>query len=220
MTTDDLSILADALTFALLATGAGLVMWAVARATWRRRGLRRTMKVGMSTTALVAVGLAGIAMWPAARDGVNGIPGLGPPQDQTENPSSQDSAPDLVPPSPEVLRTRSGGGPVGTGQSSDPSSSDPSSSDPSSDQATDPSSTDPPTIDPTDPPSDPPTEPSPPPPTDPPTQPPPTDPPSQPPPTDPPTQPPPTDPPSGPAADPLIDLPPIDLTIDLSPLGL
>ena len=140
MTTDDLSILADALTFALLATGAGLVMWAVARATWRRRGLRRTMKVGMSTTALVAVGLAGIAMWPAARDGVNGIPGLGPPQDQTENPSSQDSAPDLVPPSPEVLRTRSGGGPVGTGQSSDPSSSDPSSSDPSSDQATDPSS--------------------------------------------------------------------------------
>lgn len=210
MTTDDLSILADALTFALLVTAGGLVMWAVARATWHRRRLHRAVKVGMSTTALVAVGLAGIAMWPAARDGMNGIPGLGTLNDQAENPGPKASSPDLVPPSPKGGQGRSEPGPEAAPLRA-AGSSDPSSTDPPADQATDPT-TGPPVIDPTDPPAGPPTDPPSQPPTDPPTQPPPTDPPSPPPPTDPPTQPPPTDPPStDPPAAPLVDLPPIDL---------
>ena len=210
MTTDDLSILADALTFALLVTAGGLIMWAVARATWHRRRLNRTAKVGMSTTALVAVGLAGIAMWPAARDGMNGIPGLGTLNDQAESPGPKASSPDLVPPPPKG-RSEPGpeAAPTSTAASSDaPVADTGGGSGPSSgDQATDPPTvppTVPPVIDSTDPPTGPPT--------DPPTQPPPTDPPSQPPPTDPPAQPPPTDPlASVQPTDPLLDLPQIDL---------
>jgi hypothetical protein len=75
MSTEDLSILADALTFALLVTIGGLVVWGVVRATWRRPALRRAMKVCLSAAVLGAVGVAGVALWPAARQSVTTVAG-------------------------------------------------------------------------------------------------------------------------------------------------
>jgi hypothetical protein len=75
MSTEDLSILADALTFALLVTIGGLVVWGVVRATWRRPALRRAMRVCLSAAALGAVGIAGVALWPAARQSVTTVAG-------------------------------------------------------------------------------------------------------------------------------------------------
>ena len=71
MSTTDLSILADAVTFAILVAIGGAIAYAVARAAWKRHSLRQTAKVGLSAAALVAVGLAGVAVWPTARDGVS-----------------------------------------------------------------------------------------------------------------------------------------------------
>ncbi|MGZ8596505.1 MAG: hypothetical protein ACXWYJ_12655, partial [Actinomycetota bacterium] len=61
MSTEDLAILADALTFALIVTIGGLILWAVIRSTWRRPALQRAMKVSVSAAALIAVGIAGVA---------------------------------------------------------------------------------------------------------------------------------------------------------------
>jgi hypothetical protein len=70
MSTEELAILADALTFALLVTVGGLTVWWVVRLTWRRPALQRVAKVSVSAAALVAVGIAGVAVWPTARQGV------------------------------------------------------------------------------------------------------------------------------------------------------
>jgi hypothetical protein len=75
MTNTDLSILADAISFALIVTIGGLVVYAVARAVLRRT--RRQMLIaGLPAVALVAVALAGTAVWPFAREGVNEAVGV------------------------------------------------------------------------------------------------------------------------------------------------
>ena len=68
MSLDDLSNLADALTFALLVTVSGLIAWTTIKATSRRPGLLRAPKVSMSVAAILAVALVGVAAWPAARE--------------------------------------------------------------------------------------------------------------------------------------------------------
>src|SRR5512134_107771 len=74
MSIDDLAILADALTFALFVTVGGLAAWAVYKASSSRPGLRRSMKVGMSVLAILAVAFAGVAGWPAG-DGAEVVAG-------------------------------------------------------------------------------------------------------------------------------------------------
>ena len=111
MSTDDLSILADALTFALLVTIGGLVVWGVVRATWRRPALRRAMKVCLSAAALVAVGLAGVALWPAARQSVTtaaGAAGIDVAQDASPTGFEDRDLgdPELVPSSPRGRTAR------------------------------------------------------------------------------------------------------------------
>ncbi|MGZ8632165.1 MAG: hypothetical protein ACXWZF_14575, partial [Actinomycetota bacterium] len=76
MSTTDLSILADAITFAMLVAVGGVIVYAIARSTWKRHALRHTLKVGLSVAALFAVAVAGIAVWPAAREGVNSAAGV------------------------------------------------------------------------------------------------------------------------------------------------
>ena len=76
MSTTDLSILADAVTFAILVAIGGAIAYAIARAAWKRRSMHQTAKVGLSAAALVAVGLAGVAVWPTARDGVSSAAGI------------------------------------------------------------------------------------------------------------------------------------------------
>ncbi|HJR97022.1 MAG TPA: hypothetical protein VJ979_03865 [Actinomycetota bacterium] len=74
MTSHDLATLADALTFALLTTVSGAIGWAVFRMAARRYGIRRTAgTISMAAVATLAVGA--LAMWPAARGGVEGITG-------------------------------------------------------------------------------------------------------------------------------------------------
>ena len=70
MSTTDLSILADAVTFAIMVAIGGAVAYAIARAAWKRRSMPQAAKVGLSAIALVAVGLAGVAVWPSARSSV------------------------------------------------------------------------------------------------------------------------------------------------------
>jgi hypothetical protein len=70
MTNTDLSILADALAFALVITIGGAVLYAVARATLRRTS-RQMLMAGLPVVALIAVALAGTAVWPFARGSVN-----------------------------------------------------------------------------------------------------------------------------------------------------
>ena len=77
MSTTDLSILADAVTFAILVAVGGAVAYAIARATWKRRSMHKSVKMGLSGVALVAVGLAGVAVWPSARDGVTSAAAIG-----------------------------------------------------------------------------------------------------------------------------------------------
>jgi hypothetical protein len=70
MSTTDLSILADAVTFAILVAIGGAIAYAVARATWKRHSLHPNVRMALSGLALVAVGFAGVALWPTARDTV------------------------------------------------------------------------------------------------------------------------------------------------------
>ena len=76
MSTTDLNILADAVTFAMLVAVGGVIVYAIARSTWKRHALRHTLKVGLSVAALFVVAIAGIAVWPAAREGVNTAAGV------------------------------------------------------------------------------------------------------------------------------------------------
>jgi hypothetical protein len=75
MTNTDLSILAEALAFALVITIGGAVLYAVARATLRRTG-RQMLMAGLPVVALIAVALAGTAVWPFARQSVNEAVGV------------------------------------------------------------------------------------------------------------------------------------------------
>ena len=77
MSTEDLAILADALTFALIATVGGLILWVVIRSTWRRPALQSAMKVSVSAAALIAIGIAGVAVWAPTREGVTTVAALG-----------------------------------------------------------------------------------------------------------------------------------------------
>ena len=76
MSTTDLNILADAVTFAMLVAVGGVIVYAIARSTWKRHALRHTLKVGLSVAALFVVAIGGIAVWPAAREGVNTAAGV------------------------------------------------------------------------------------------------------------------------------------------------
>ena len=161
MSIDDLAILADALTFALLVTVGGLIAWAAIRATSRRPNLRRAMKVGLSSGALLAIGLAGVAMWPTARERVdsvtNSVVGGEPPS--TIDPSVGEP---LVAPEPAPTSSQAGtpsrvAGPTGSDGAVDPSTSgnDGSGGGPSADPGpgTDPSPDPSPTPSPSPPPS-------------------------------------------------------------------
>jgi hypothetical protein len=104
VSTTDLGILADAVTFAILATVGGIVVYAVARTLWRRDAVQQTMKLGLSVAALVAVALAGVALWPAARESVNTVAGVEVDGRGIFEDSSQDPAATVVdaPAAPDV----------------------------------------------------------------------------------------------------------------------
>ena len=68
MSETDLGILTDAVTFAILAAVGGAVAYAVVRVAWRHLAGTKALKLAMSAAALVAILLAGVAMWPLARE--------------------------------------------------------------------------------------------------------------------------------------------------------
>lgn len=74
MTSHDLATLADALTFALLTTVSGAIGWAVFRVAARRYGVRRTAGT-ISVAAVATLVVGALAMWPAARGGMEAITG-------------------------------------------------------------------------------------------------------------------------------------------------
>jgi len=74
MTSHDLATLADALTFALLTTVSGAIGWAIFRVAARRYGIRRTAGT-ISVAAVATLAVGALAMWPAARGGVEAITG-------------------------------------------------------------------------------------------------------------------------------------------------
>jgi len=76
MSTTDLHILADALAFAFLFAMGGLIVYAVARSSWRRREVRSLLRVGAPSFAVAAFMLVGIAAWPDLREGVNDAVGV------------------------------------------------------------------------------------------------------------------------------------------------
>jgi hypothetical protein len=81
MSTSDLNLLADVLAFAGLVALGGLIVtlvdnYAVESFAWTRQAIRRTLRIGVSIAALVAVSLAGVAVWPATREGVNAAVGV------------------------------------------------------------------------------------------------------------------------------------------------
>jgi hypothetical protein len=94
MSIHDLSVLGNALMFAVLVTCGGLIARALTRAMWLRPSRRRAIRVGLSVGAIVAVAMAGGAMWPAALDDdapvAQGIDGTGSPR------STDDSSPPVV----------------------------------------------------------------------------------------------------------------------------
>ena len=75
MTDTDLSILADAIAFALLVAIGGAALYAVARAALRRAS-RQVLIAGLPIAALVALALAGTAVWPFARESVKEAVGV------------------------------------------------------------------------------------------------------------------------------------------------
>ena len=76
MSPTDLNILADAVTFAMLVAIGGLIVFAAVRSTWKRHVLQHSAKVGLSVLVVVVVVAAGVALWPAAREGVNTAAGV------------------------------------------------------------------------------------------------------------------------------------------------
>jgi hypothetical protein len=105
MSIHDLSLLGSALMFAVLVTSGGLLAWQLARAMWLPPSRRRAIRVGLSAGAIVAVAIAGSAMWPGALDDdaqvAQGIDGTGSPR------STDDSSPSVIEPS--VLSSRDEG---------------------------------------------------------------------------------------------------------------
>jgi len=85
MTSHDLATLADALTFALLTTVSGAIGWAVFRVAARRYGVRRTATT-ISVAAVATLAVGGLAMWPAARGGMEAITGSAIPQGSAPEP--------------------------------------------------------------------------------------------------------------------------------------
>lgn len=109
MSTEDLAILADALTFALLMGAGGLIAWLVIRGVLRRPGVGQSVKVGLSAAALVVVGLAAVAQWPTARDVVDpGSDGEGDPSDQ---PTTAPTSAVLIAPDAPTMSPSGGGRP-------------------------------------------------------------------------------------------------------------
>jgi hypothetical protein len=76
MSTTDLHILADAIAFAFLVAMGGLIVYAVARSSWRRPEVRSLLRLGGPSVALAAVMLVGITAWPDLREGVNDAVGV------------------------------------------------------------------------------------------------------------------------------------------------
>jgi uncharacterized membrane protein YgcG len=108
MAPQDLSTLADAITFALLTTVAGAIGWAVFRVAARRYGVRRTAStVSVAAVAIVAVGA--LAMWPVARSGVEAITGGQIPEGSAPEPQRTEE-PGM--PAPEAVE------PAGSGNAS------------------------------------------------------------------------------------------------------
>ena len=79
MSTTDLQILTDAVTFAILACLGGALAYVVVRYAWRHLAGSRALKLGMSAGAFVAILLAGAAVWPGAGEG--DYVAAGPPVD-------------------------------------------------------------------------------------------------------------------------------------------
>lgn len=75
MTEADLNILAEAIAFALVATIGGIMVYAMAFEL-RSAVSRRMLTAALPAAALVAVALAGTAVWPLAREGVNEAVGV------------------------------------------------------------------------------------------------------------------------------------------------
>src|SRR5688572_29477616 len=99
MSIHDLSVLASALLFAVLVMSGGLLAWQLARAMWLPPSRRRAIRVGLSAGAIVAVAIAGSAMWPAALDDdapvAQGIEGTGSPRstDDSSQPVIESTVP-------------------------------------------------------------------------------------------------------------------------------
>ena len=101
MSIHDLSVLGNALMFAVVVTIAGLLARALTRAMWLGPSRRWAIRVGLSAASIVAVAMAGSAMWPAALDddapAAQGIDGTGSPR--LTDDSSQPVVASPLPPS-------------------------------------------------------------------------------------------------------------------------
>src|SRR5688572_9436222 len=90
MSIHDLSVLGDALLIAVATTIGGLLARGLMRAMWLRPSRRRTTRVSLSTAAILAVVVAGSAMWPAAVDddapAAQGLNETGTSTDETSRP--------------------------------------------------------------------------------------------------------------------------------------
>ena len=113
MSIHDLSVLGNALLFAVVVTIGGLLARGLMRAVWLRPSHRRTIRVSLSAAAIFAVVVAGSAMWPAALD--DDAPAA-QVLDETGSPSTDESPRPVAFPVPS---SRDEGGAV---RSHDPSS--------------------------------------------------------------------------------------------------
>lgn len=142
MSTEDLAILADALTFALLIGAGGLIAWVVIRRVFRGSGVGQGVKVGLSTAALVVVGLAAVAQWPTAPDVVD--PGTDGEGDLVDQPTTAPRSAQLMAPQAPTMSSSEGRravgveGSRGTGTRSNASSPGGSSVDPGTDPSAEP----------------------------------------------------------------------------------
>ena len=97
MSTTDLQILTDAVTFAILACLGGALAYVVVRYAWRHLAGSRALKLGMSAGALLAILLAGAAVWPGEGEGDNVAAGppvdLAPTTDVSSGPDEAQAGP-------------------------------------------------------------------------------------------------------------------------------
>ncbi len=78
MSVTDLNILTDAIMFAALAALGGAIVFVVVRTALRHRARLKPLEMGLSGGALLAILVAGVAMWPAARSGEGTAPSVTP----------------------------------------------------------------------------------------------------------------------------------------------